>query len=99
MDAVREGGELPLDFNPPVYDTLLLDAMKLSLQGDPRSAILYAAIAVESMATSVIGEEYERLLQTHPAPDYIRVIKVAIGGGRRQRLDPIYRSLTTRSRF
>jgi hypothetical protein len=99
MDAVREAGELPLDFNPPVYDTLLLDAMKLSLQSDYRGAILYAAIAVESMATSVIGEEYERLLQASPVPDYVRVIEVAIGGGQRQRLDPIYRSLTTRGRF
>jgi hypothetical protein len=97
--SVREAGSLASEFRPPVYDTLFLDATLALRNQNYRTAILYAAISIEALASTLIAEEHERLISATPPSDTIRHIVVLQAGGRIERIDPIYRHLTNSTNF
>jgi hypothetical protein len=81
---------LPLDFTPPVFDTLLTDASRAGLEADYRHAILYAAMAVEVLARVHLDELYEQLLASPRPGNAFRVHDVSMSNGQLKRTDPVY---------
>jgi len=64
LEKIQEFANLPRGFSVPVYSDLLLDAIEALALSDFKKSVLYAAIAVETMAATVLDEEYERQLET-----------------------------------
>jgi hypothetical protein len=93
VEAVQQAGGLSIDFNAPTYEILLMDAFAALLREDYRTAILYAAIAVETLAGALCEEEHERLFKANPRSDTIRAISTISAGGLAEEVDPIYRHL------
>jgi hypothetical protein len=99
MALVVEAGELPADFEPPVFEGVLLDAMRAVKQHDYRAAVLYGAMAVEVMVGTVLDDEYEKLLAATPVPQDFRVVDVQEGKSKGLREDPIYAYLRRQGKF
>jgi hypothetical protein len=97
-DAIARLGGLPPDFLPPVHESCLLDGIKAAIDADWRTALLYAAISIETLAGTVVAEEHERLLAGTPVPEHLRAIEVE-KDGRKQKNDPIYDYLSKANRF
>ncbi|HTA91734.1 MAG TPA: hypothetical protein VK745_19260, partial [Polyangiaceae bacterium] len=55
----------------PLYGEVLLDAIEASFVSDPRKAILYAAIAVEVMASTRLQEAFDEA--SVETPDNLRL--------------------------
>jgi len=89
---------LGLDFVPPTYEVLLLDAIAAHRGGDYRKAVLYAAMSAEVAFGSVIDEAYERIIAS-PSDVRFRIIALPQAGGKSVRKDPIYDKLRGRSDF
>lgn len=87
VDAFRESGE-----EPPVYATLALDAV--AARGhDYKKCILFAAFAIETLAATLLDEEYERVRgEQDPAPTW-HFITRTISGNQTVRKDPIFEAL------
>jgi hypothetical protein len=83
---------LPPEFSPPASVMVMLDALQALLEQDFRKALLYGAIAIESLASTRLAEAYDRVKAAPPDPRF-RVIDIPIAGGRVARKDPIYESL------
>jgi hypothetical protein len=94
-DAIAKLGGLPPDFLPPVHESCLLDAIKAATAQDWRTALLYAAISIETIVGTVIAEEHERQLEGAQVPEHLRSIEVE-KDGRKQRTDPIYNFLRSK---
>jgi hypothetical protein len=77
-------------FSPPASVLVMLDALLAAVDHDFRMALLYGAIAVESLATT-LADAYDRVLATNDKR--FRVVEVPVSGGRNARKDPIYESL------
>jgi len=99
MELVVKAGELPADFEPPVFEGVLLDAMRAIKQHDYRAAVLYAAMAVEVMVGTVLDDEYKKLLATAPAPQHFRVVEVQDVKSKGSSEDPIYTYLRRQGKF
>lgn len=99
MELVVKAGELPVDFEPPVFEGILLDAMRAVNQYDFRAAVLYGAMAVEVMAGTILDNAYQRLLVVNPAPQHLRVVNAEGGKSRNLREDPIFVYLRRQGKF
>lgn len=99
MELVVKAGELPDDFEPPVFEGVLLDAMRAVEQHDYRAAVLYGAMAVEVMVGTVLDDKYERLLAATPAPEQFRLVDVREGKSNGAREDPIFAYLRRQGKF
>src|SRR5262249_29593490 len=99
MEIVAKAGELPPDFKPPVYEGLLLDAIKAATDMDFRAAIFYSAIAIEALAGTRIEEELQRLLASAPVPPHLRAVESQEGGKKGEIEDPVYKCLRNTGRF
>src|SRR5262249_23974266 len=75
METVVAAGELPTDFEPPVYEGILLDAFKAVKDNDFRTALLYGALAIEALAGTVLEVEHQTLLTAIPVPPHIRAVE------------------------
>jgi hypothetical protein len=71
MEAMRQASALPIDFAAPIYDSLLMDAMTAVVRHEYRTAILYAAIAVETVSRTVCEQEHQRLFNVVPMSDTV----------------------------
>ena len=80
----------------PVFGTLLLDAILAFMENDYRRSILYAAIAAETMASTVLEETYEAFLKNGDPTGTIRLLALPPKGGIK---DPIYEYLSSKSDF
>jgi hypothetical protein len=98
MRVVQLAATRPIDFVAQVHDILLLDAIAAANSGDYRTAILYAAISVECLASTLLQEEHQRLLLHTPLPDFIRAIDIPVPEGTKRK-DPIYHLLAQSNRF
>ena len=57
---VLQADALPQDFEPPIYDGLLLDAISAYHSKDFRRAILFAAMSIEVAVSSTLDSIYEQ---------------------------------------
>src|SRR5258708_37649949 len=99
MEMVVKAGELPTDFEPPVYEGVLLDAFKAAKDNDFRSALFYSALAIEALVGTVIEEEHQKLLGATPVPPHIRAVEIQEGNTRGELEDPVYKYLRKTGRF
>jgi hypothetical protein len=60
--VVQQADSLGLESDIPICHEILLDALHAFERSDYRQAILYAAISVESLATTELETEYSRVL-------------------------------------
>jgi hypothetical protein len=88
-----------LEFSPEIFDTILLDAIQALWRGDNRKAILYAAIAVETLANSVLDDAYQELLQSGDRSGRFRLVTLAVEAGQTVVKDPVYDSLSQKTDF
>lgn len=80
-------------FEPPIYSTLLLDAIEAHATGDLKKSVLYAAIAAETLADSKLSAAYDRICsQDTPDPGF-RVVSFPTSQGPSERKDPVYEAL------
>lgn len=79
-----------------VFGVLLLDAILALMESDYRRSILYAAIAAETMASTVLEETYTALVNNGDPTDTIRLVALPPKGGIK---DPIYEYLSSKSDF
>jgi hypothetical protein len=93
---VRLAGLSP-DFTVPVHVEVLLDALEAHRDQDFRKALLYAAIAVESLAAAVLEVRYTQALHT-PTLRH-RIATMPIAGGGFVHKDPVYEALSTGDNF
>src|SRR6266568_2699070 len=99
MEMVVAAGKIPSDFEPPVYEGVLLDAMKAMKEHDFRAAMLYSAIAVEVLVGTVLDEQHEKLLTAMTVPAHIRLVESQEGRTKGAPEDPVYNCIRNRGKF
>jgi hypothetical protein len=99
MEMVVKAGELPTDFEPPVYEGVLLDAFKAVKDHDFRTALFYSALAIEALAGAIIDEEHQKMLRATLFPPHIRAVESQEGKTKGELEDPVYKYLRRTSRF
>jgi hypothetical protein len=83
----------------PVCHEILLDALRACETRNAREAIVYAALAVETLVRSVLDAEYRRVLAAPSPPAHLNLTSlnvVPLGKGKRSsspRTDPVYEVL------
>jgi hypothetical protein len=80
----------------PVYGTLLLDAILAFMESDYRRSILYAAIAAETMASTILENTYKTFLKSGDPTHTIRLLSLPPKGDIK---DPIYDYLSSKTDF
>lgn len=98
FEAIQEFANLPPGFSVPVYSELLLDAIEALALSDPKKSVLYAAIAVETMAATVLDEEYERLRAKSSGNPKYRFLHQGYVRSAEMPPDPVYEALKTSRR-
>lgn len=83
----------------PVSHSVLMDAVEALRVSDYRKAILYSAIAMESMASEVLDNQYKRLLSKRTQVSPYRVIELTESAGRTVKKDPVYKQLEAKDDF
>jgi hypothetical protein len=83
----------------PLYDEILLDSLRAYESSDYRQAVLYAAIAVESLASSYLEEKYSALLMRKRPPSHLNIASYALPKGETTRIDPVYSVLMKSENF
>lgn len=94
---VASACSLPAGFRAPIFDSLFIDAVKAHCEHDYRRAILYAAMAAETVAGAILDGRYEAQLASE-AED-LRMITLRQAGGATVRKDPIWQRLRERDEF
>ena len=98
--AIEATGHLAPTFQVPVYDTLLLDAIEAAESQDYRRSILYAAVAVETMANVKLEEEHRRLMTDPSKAARVRSVELATAGSEEKvPEDPVFEYLSSRRAF
>ncbi len=88
---------LPPDFEEPIHAVTMLDALKAFEDNDFRSAILYAAMAIEILAGETLDRAYAAL-RSGPSLSSHRVVAVRQAGGTISK-DPVYDALSRNESF
>ncbi len=94
-----QAASIPLVQKPPIFDTLLLDSIQAVLERDPRTSLLYAAIAMETAARSRLDEQYNVLLAEGDPNGSIRIINRKHVKDGTVTEDPIYEYLMRKQGF
>jgi hypothetical protein len=99
MDLVERAGELPVTFEAPVYEGILLDAFRAVKDNDFRSALLYSALAIEAMAGELIDAEHAKLLAATPPLPHVRAVESQEGRSKGGLEDPVFKWMRKSGRF
>lgn len=99
FQSIIEADSLGLQALIPIFHFLILDALKALESSDYRKAILYGAIALESLARTVLDAEYDRLMALDKPPKHLRIIEMCQAGGSISKKDPIYKLLSDGDNF
>ncbi len=92
-EFIDEFASLPTDYRPPIFAELLLDSIEALDSLDFKKSILYAAIAAETLAATVLEQEYKNLLSRSDCGEQYRVVDLRHTSGGTKRCDPIYEAL------
>ena len=99
MALIEKADQLGLTPDIPICHEILLDALRACEKRNDREAILYAAIAVESLARTVLETEYRNVLAADPPPPHTNVLSFPQAGGGAVRKDPVYALLADGDNF
>lgn len=95
-DHLKEADKLcSKSFTIPVFEDILLDALDGRTNHEYRKAILYSAIAVESMLANLYDEEYKKLIRSNLKNNRFRMI--SRNGS--TTTDPIFKALSDKTDF
>ena len=97
--AIRRAHELRTDAAAPLYHELLLDALQACEARRHREAILYSAIAVESLAQYELTTAYDATLVATPPPPHMNILNFALANGQAAKKDPIFSLLIESDNF
>jgi hypothetical protein len=97
--AITRASELQSVGAAPLHHELLLDALHAFESRRDREAILYSAIAAESLAQHELTGIYENALGSDDPPTYLNIVNVDQAGGKKIKKDPIYELLTASDNF
>lgn len=92
-DVLKALANLSKEFIPPIYCDLIHDAINAFYNSDYMKSVLYAAIAVEVMASNVLDQKFDQLKETSNNHSKFR-IRTVYGGDTTHKKDDIYESLT-----
>jgi hypothetical protein len=82
----------------PAYETLLLDAIHALKEKDYRRALLYAAISIESLASTKLEEAYSAAIENKDFQNKLRLIELRQGNTFALK-DPVFEVLFSKSKF
>jgi hypothetical protein len=99
MEKVVKASQLSDDLVVPAYERLMLEAIRAASEVDCDLAILYSALAVETVAGARLDEEYSRLLAMTPWPPHIRAIERRDKNGNTIIEDPEFKKLRSKRVF
>ena len=97
-EMIQGFAQLAADYKPPVYAELLLDAIEAHSLSDFKKSILYATIAAETLAATILDEHYKRVLARQPSISQYLVVELSDSAGGVRRCDPVYDALRTSPR-
>jgi hypothetical protein len=78
---------------------IMLDALDAHVSHDFRKAILYAAIALEAAANTVLDDAYERAKLQQPPPPNLRLVRFQVGQDQFEVKDPVHVALGAKQTF
>lgn len=96
-EHLRSLGDLVADFEVPIPADVMIDALDAQLDSDWRKTILYSAIAMESLASTVLDGAYRAALSAK-GPSH-RVVTTIASGGSIVTKDPVYEMLSSGDSF
>ncbi|MGY4829182.1 hypothetical protein ACVNIS_11435 [Sphaerotilaceae bacterium SBD11-9] len=97
--AVATALALKSEASAPLHEELMLDALLACETRRSREAILYSAIALESLAGHELDKAYEAALKQEPPPSHLNIVNFQLARGKVARKDPIYALLTDADNF
>lgn len=97
--AIRFANEIRTEAAVPLFHELVLDALQACEMRRNREAILYSAIAVESLAQHELTRIYDAALVATPPPTHLNVLTIDLAGGRTTKKDPVFALLTESDNF
>lgn len=87
------------DSDIPICHEILLDALAAFERNDYRQTVLYAAIAIESLARTYLGSVYERAVTSQQPPAHLNIVEFPQAGGLVQKKDPVFSLLYDNDSF
>ena len=89
---------LPSTDSISISDSLILDSIQALLERDFRRTLLYAAIALETFISNVLGDSYLNSLKVEAHPTQLRITDFTVSKGNTVKKDPIFTFLDRSSR-
>jgi hypothetical protein len=86
------------DGGPPAHRSMLVDALHAYALSDYKKAIVYAAVAMETVAATVLDSEFEKIRASTPRSSQWRVVEIPQQGGNIAK-DPVFDALRTGVKF
>lgn len=95
LDDLTEASNAVINDTVPIHGELANDAAESTIRCNYRSAILFAAAAIESCAGSVLDREYNNLINDPETSTMHRCIKIKVNKQETISKDPVYLALRT----
>lgn len=96
---ISETDKRGVETDIPIFHEVLLDALHAYERHDDREAILFAAIATEALARTLLDAEYRKVVAAAASPAHMNILSFPQPGGHAIRKDPIYLLLADSDTF
>lgn len=96
---LKRADDFGIENSPEVFHSLLFDAVDAASIEDFRKALLYCAMAIETIANTKLDEKYQSLVSDSPDSIPHRIHEFEVGGGEIQRKDPVFKLIQQNSSF
>ena len=97
LDIIRKADKIAKINNViPIYDEILLDAIDSWYNLEHRKAILFSAIAVESLLANLYNEIYENIILSGKTNRNLRLI---VNKNNKKLIDPIFKAISEKTDF
>jgi hypothetical protein len=97
--AIANARSIGVEANVPLCDELLLDAILALEDRRYREAILFCAIAIESLAKDQLTRIYEQALMAKEPVSHLNIVESTQAGGQTTKRDPIFAILVDGDNF
>lgn len=97
--VLAKAAQISSDSNFPIYHEILLDALAALEKNDYRQAVLYSAIAVESLARTSLDAAYQSAITSQQPPIHLNIREFTQAGGVAKKKDPIFSLLFESENF
>lgn len=95
---MEEADRQSVEYTPPVFHTLILDGIQALQEKNYRTAILYAAMSIETISAAKLDAAYCAAISDSNNPKY-RMINQTNENGKVEKKDPVYKQLSNRTEF